>query len=530
MTRASVKAAVYVRKSSDREATRAGVEAQETDCRYVCEREGFSVIEPVYSDNNRTAADPTKPRPEYERMMRDVAAGLVDVIVVTVPDRLHRQPIELEQFIVAAKAAGMHRVMTGRRDYDLTDPRAKKDMRDETADALYEVERLSERAKRRKVQHAEAGLPNGGGRPFGYLGNHRPESETEWPAGWLNPKTGEVKGGLVIDENEAALIREAATRLIDGASLCSIRDDWNARPVSTVTGAQWSLKTLTKMLTSWRLVGKREHLDEVHDAAWPAILDDTTRSALVNLLTTRRRPPAVRRYPLRGILVCAECGHSLVAVPRKVNGKGEPKRNYGCRKDSGGCGHVIISASAAENYLFGILLPLADSPSLVSIVAAEEGTERQRAGEVLEIIAAEEAKLRRFEDDYNAGDITGAQLRRATQAATERLTAAQGELSSLRGSNVLTRLGGHVRATWEEMDADDQRTVLLSLVHRVKVSQATKHGNRLDTGRLKVSWRYDALARAASGLWDAMTDEEKGVAWEASLADLTDEERYGDAG
>ena len=75
MTWASgTRAALYVRKSTDREATRAGVEQQEQDGRYLCERNGCTDIT-LYSDNAKTAADPAKPRPEYERMMTDVGPG-----------------------------------------------------------------------------------------------------------------------------------------------------------------------------------------------------------------------------------------------------------------------------------------------------------------------------------------------------------------------------------------------------------------------------------------------------------------------
>ena len=85
MTWASgTRAALYVRKSTDREATRAGVEQQEQDGRYLCERNGCTDIT-LYSDNAQTAADPAKPRPEYQRMMTDIRAGLVDVVVSRCP-------------------------------------------------------------------------------------------------------------------------------------------------------------------------------------------------------------------------------------------------------------------------------------------------------------------------------------------------------------------------------------------------------------------------------------------------------------
>lgn len=90
------RAAIYARISSDAEGRKQGVKDQEKDCRQLCAERGWQVIEPAFVDNHRTAADPTKPRPAYDRLMADVRAGKVDAVVVTVADRLHRQPAELK--------------------------------------------------------------------------------------------------------------------------------------------------------------------------------------------------------------------------------------------------------------------------------------------------------------------------------------------------------------------------------------------------------------------------------------------------
>jgi len=190
------RAAIYVRISDDRETLRLGVERQLKDCRRICDEEGWTQVGP-YEDNSKTAADPTKDRPDYDRMMRDIRAGKIDVVVVAVSDRLHRQPAELEQFIADAKAAGMTRLRTDRsREYDLRDYDAIRDMRKEVIDAAYEVDRLSYRIKRAMLDIAERGGWNGGMRPFGYQA---------------------VDKQLVVDEFEAPLIREAAQRILQGA-------------------------------------------------------------------------------------------------------------------------------------------------------------------------------------------------------------------------------------------------------------------------------------------------------------------------
>lgn len=49
-----------------------------------------------YVDND-VSADSGKPTPEYQRLLADIESGVVYSVIVWHQDRLHRQPIELEE-------------------------------------------------------------------------------------------------------------------------------------------------------------------------------------------------------------------------------------------------------------------------------------------------------------------------------------------------------------------------------------------------------------------------------------------------
>lgn len=51
-----------------------------------------------YVDNDISAYS-GKPRPAYARMIADVTGGLRDAVLVYNLDRLHRRPVELEEFV-----------------------------------------------------------------------------------------------------------------------------------------------------------------------------------------------------------------------------------------------------------------------------------------------------------------------------------------------------------------------------------------------------------------------------------------------
>src|SRR5579875_3867544 len=89
-------AAIYARISSDTTGEALGVARQVAECRRLAEAKGWTVGD-VYEDND-VSAYKTRTRPEYERMLADLAAGARDAVIVYNLDRLTRQPIQLEQF------------------------------------------------------------------------------------------------------------------------------------------------------------------------------------------------------------------------------------------------------------------------------------------------------------------------------------------------------------------------------------------------------------------------------------------------
>ena len=75
---------------------------QEADCRKLAEDRGLTVTQ-VYVDNDLSAYS-GEPRPGYKALLGSARDGLLDVLLAWHPDRLHRSPVELEEFIASAKS------------------------------------------------------------------------------------------------------------------------------------------------------------------------------------------------------------------------------------------------------------------------------------------------------------------------------------------------------------------------------------------------------------------------------------------
>jgi site-specific DNA recombinase len=70
----AVRAGVYTRISDDPEDLQEGVTRQREDCEDVAAERGWEIAA-FYTDNDKSAYNPKKPRPEYRRMIDDSSPG-----------------------------------------------------------------------------------------------------------------------------------------------------------------------------------------------------------------------------------------------------------------------------------------------------------------------------------------------------------------------------------------------------------------------------------------------------------------------
>src|SRR6478609_5065161 len=161
-----MKAAIYSRISADREGAGLGVQTQEADSRDLAASLAAEIVA-VYTDNDLSAYS-GKPRPGYLRLLDDIDAGRVDVVLAWHTDRLHRSPVELERYAEVCRPRGVitHTVKAGL--IDLSTASGLMVARILGSVARHEVDHMIERQKRAKLRSAEAGTYKGGRRPFGY--------------------------------------------------------------------------------------------------------------------------------------------------------------------------------------------------------------------------------------------------------------------------------------------------------------------------------------------------------------------------
>jgi DNA invertase Pin-like site-specific DNA recombinase len=473
-----VRAAVYTRISSDDEGLGLGVARQEDDCRELCGRKGWSVVG-VYQDNDKSAFS-GKLRPEYLRLVDDIKNNLIDVVVAWHPDRLHRSPRELEDFVDLLIHTGATVTTCRAGDWDLGTPDGRMTARILGSIARRESEHKSERIRRKHKQLVEEGVfVAGRHRPFGH----------QWVL-----KTGGKRGGLKVVPAEKRLVAEAARRVLAGESLYAIVNDWNARGVPTVTGAKWSTHVLKQILTSGRIAGWRDHHGEpvTRSDRWEPLIDEATWRALRTILLdpARKQTRVARSYLLgQGLLRCGVCGGKLVATPWIY--RGQVIARYGCRKRLGGCGKVSVLAEPVERIVSDAVVQALSDPAFLARLNGGSGSDPadEHRAEVAEL----EASLEELSRDFYADKmLTRAEFVAAREALVPRLDQARAALAAATRRRPAAVLDGldDLGAKWDGLGLDRRRALIELCLESVTIASAHGRGGTFDPSRIQYpAWR-----------------------------------------
>jgi DNA invertase Pin-like site-specific DNA recombinase len=161
-------AAIYCRISHTNDDDQTGVDRQESICREVAERLGLTVAEDqVFVDNNRSAWQRKRQRPGWDALLAEARQGRIRHVLTYHPDRLMRQPRDLEELL---QIADDHDItlhgQANRRD--LADPDDRFFLRIEVAHACRSSDDTSRRLVDSMIDRAKEGRPHTGRRRYGY--------------------------------------------------------------------------------------------------------------------------------------------------------------------------------------------------------------------------------------------------------------------------------------------------------------------------------------------------------------------------
>ncbi|HEX8133567.1 MAG TPA: recombinase family protein, partial [Actinomycetes bacterium] len=348
---------LYARQSADRPR---GIKRQIEDGLRVFDRKNWPrpAPEDILSDNDLSASRfGKKPRKDYLRLLEMIDAGKCDGarIVMAVEDRTHRQVLELAEFIDLCRKHKIT-VATEGTEYDLSDPDQVTMWFIKVRFAEAEVEKISKRVRRARLQEAEKGeIHPGGKRAYGERGRLRlaelPDGTVK-PAAELTEEDREKRltyrtvpaVSAAQATRERKVIRMAADHVVGGEHLRVIVRGWNKRGVTGAGGEQWTTRSLRRMLLSPRLAGLREHNGAVvtdketgepvkvtDDPILPFELWQKVKAKLEDPARRHTAAGAAPRHLLTGLVFCGVCktklradrdrdGHAVYVCPPSSDG------------------------------------------------------------------------------------------------------------------------------------------------------------------------------------------------------------------
>jgi site-specific DNA recombinase len=481
----AVRAGLYMRISDDPDDLGEGVTRQREDCEDVAAERAWEGAG-YYTDNDSSAYNRKKIRPEYERLINDFLAGVLDAIVVWDVDGFTRQTYELELLLRAVEEKGGRRIADASGEYDLSNGDHQDILRHKVIAAQKESRDKSRRVKRANLQRARRGLPTHSQatkkRPFGYNYDH-----------------------VTIVPKEAGLIKDAAQGLLEGSvTLSGLVRQWEAAGVKTTFGnSMWAYQSLKGILVSPRIAGLVEYQGEILKdrrgnyvrGQWEPILDQETFFALQRKLTDPARRTNMiqkegRRYLLTGGLgYCGKCGARLGARPRQKPNE-EGYRSYGCARKRN-CG-IRQAAEPLEAFIKDVIRAAIDHGALDRVLAQMTGQEAKER-ELLDTLRAKEDKLLELDDLFFDGDIPKDRYLRQKQRLESAITDLRNKLSSNGHGKMVAgmpRGADALRKAWDTRGLKWQRAVTQLLIEKVIVHPDPKVGqNGFDPSRVEVVWR-----------------------------------------
>jgi len=289
---------------------------------------------------------------------------------------------------------------------------------------------------------------------------------------------------MTVIEGEAALLLEAAQRILDGETVSHLVDDWNERGHTTRKRGTWSVTSI------------RGHL--LNPRAIPILGEDThNRLKVLFGNPDRRRLGRPAQHLLSGILRCGICSQPLYGG--HVQGD---RWVYRCRKAKGsgnrfhGCGGITVSLPKADGWALdafiaatcgeGSQLPGHHVAAQLEAASAGGPTPVELAREQEELDELRLILTTRFGTPEHRQRV--AELK-ARAAAAEQRQRAQPDLAALAS---LPRTEANLRARWDAWTTPERRTWLRRVLEWITVSAAPPgtHHRGSDIGkRLDPKWR-----------------------------------------
>jgi DNA invertase Pin-like site-specific DNA recombinase len=476
--------AIYTRKSTTMglEQDFNSLDAQHEACAaYIRRQPGWTLVEQTYADGGFTGANID--RPAFQRLLADVEAGKIDVVVVYKVDRLSRSLLDFAKVMERFNAGGASFVSVTQ-NFSTADAMGRLTLNMLMSFAEFEREMIAERTRDKIAMSRRKGKWTGGPVPFGYSAKDK---------------------RLVVNEVEASIVREAFALFLQHRRIFAVAGALNergllprgcpARPAKH--GLRWTKDSMARLLRSPIYAGQMMYGKELYPGEHPRLVDDATFRRAQRILEGAERELRFGglnpEYVLRGLLRCASCGDPMTPASTR-KGKGH-WRYYRCSgRDKHGkavCQAKPLPAGAIEAFVVDKIAEATQDGSLAAEVKTllDARIEKKRSdiaelrGKLPGRVADAAANAARYSEDLLKFEGRARELiEKKLRAEADRLAAAERQLAeterdlldlhdaSIEADWVAGAIANFSKV-WELMTPENRCRLLRALVVSVKVDE-----------------------------------------------------------
>ncbi|MGH3682783.1 MAG: recombinase family protein, partial [Natronosporangium sp.] len=447
------RAGLYARQSHGKDRS---ITQQLDACRQDAAAEGYQVAA-EYQDKVSASRHARRPRDDWPRLLADLAAGRLDVVVVWESSRGDRTLTSWSQFLdLCRQHRVLIRVVDHHRTYDMTQPRDWRTLAEDGTDNQYESEKTRQRIIRDSAASAAAGRPNGPV-PYGYERAY-------------HPRTRELVEQREHPE-QAAIVREIFTRVRAGHPVRGLARDLQRRQVPPPGqwrpsyGSGWTPEHVRNMVRRKAYIGRRSHNGDpaTTPAVWPPIVGEELFWGANRVLDDQKAArwrPARAEHVLSGVGACTACGSDDARY------YGRHDQRLGLRYNCRICGKGLDGADYENLVLAYVLGRLARPDVYEQLAAAGESADAEAAATRAEL-ARLTGELDQWREAAGRGETTPASLARVEAGYSKRIDAAQARLTRVSLPPPVRDLldaEGDLLARWVAMPVPARRAVITALV------------------------------------------------------------------
>lgn len=363
--RRPLRCAIYTRKSTEEgleqefnslDAQREAAESYIASQRH----EGWLLVPDRYDDGGYSGGN--LERPALERLMQEIEAGKIDVVVVYKVDRLSRSLMDFAKLVQKFEERGVSFISVTQQ-FNTTTSMGRLTLNILLSFAQFEREIAAERIRDKVAAAKKKGKFTGGLPVLGY-------------------DVDRDRKRLVVNAEEAKTVRWIFARFLEIGSATRIMEELNGGGITTkgwinkhgkpYGGHLWNKMHLYRLLNNRVYVGDVHHKGTHYPGEHEPIIDGTTYDRVQSILAihhrargnrTRSETPAM----LRGVIRCACCDSAMGPTYTRKNGR--MYRYYHCIKATKNgratCPVRTVAAGEVEQAVMAQLRAVFQSPEII---------------------------------------------------------------------------------------------------------------------------------------------------------------------